>query len=492
MNGADRAGFVERFGSTFESSPWVAEEAWEEGPFDSVSELHAAMVRAVERAPAERQLGLIRAHPELAGSELRLTPESAAEQADAGLDRLDDEQAERLGRATSAYREKFGFPFVVCVREHTPESIIASAEARLASTPEKETRTALDEIAKVAALRLEESLGDGDRSKSAVVKGSDPLSGGDSDVEGVEYRIAYGKESVPVYRHNARPLSGIPEVPESRFTGRDNVVFAHEVSVDVHGDNFLPAYTRGDNSDVVATDSMKYFILRQAAEYEGATLEGYLAQLGRGFIDRYELMQEVRVSGRELPFSAVDVPGEEGFEPSAVLRQRQWSDHSVAELRYRREDGAPVLLEQLSGRVSLELLKTEGSAFTRFVRDEYTTLPERSDRPLFIRMDVHWEYADPADATADDVSRYVAGEQVRDVCAVVFHELVSESIQQLVHEMGSRLLERYPQLRSLDFVARNMTRDPYATGEDQAAPPTVFVPPFPAFGTIRLTMTRSA
>ena len=473
MIGADRAGFVERLGSTFESSPWVAEEAWEERPFGSVAELHAAMVRAVERAPSERQLALIRAHPELAGSELRLTPESAAEQTAAGLDRLDPDQAGRLARATAAYRERFGFPFVVCVREHSPESIIASAEARLASTAEAETRTALDEIAKIAALRLEESLGDG-------------------TVEGVDYRIAYGKESVPVYRHNARPLGGIPEVPESRFAGRANVVFAHEVSVEVHGDNFLPAYTRGDNSGVVATDSMKNFILRQAAEYEGATLEGYLAQLGRGFLDRYELMQEVLVSGRELPFSAVEVPGEDGFEPSPVLRRRQRSDHSVAELRYRREDSTPVLLDQLSGRVSMELLKTEGSAFTRFVRDEYTTLPERSDRPLFIRMDVHWEYADPADAIGDDVSRYVAGEQVRDVCAVVFHELVSESIQQLVHEMGARLLERYPQLRSLDFVARNMTRDPYPTGQDADAAPTVFVPPFPAFGTIRLTMTRDA
>ena len=156
MIGADRAGFVERFGSTFESSPWVAEEAWQEGPFGSVAELHAAMVRAVERAPHERQLALIRAHPELAGSELRLTPESAAEQADAGLDRLDRDQAERLASATSAYREKFGFPFVVCVREHSPASIIRSAEARLSSTPDEETRTALDEIAKIAALRLEE------------------------------------------------------------------------------------------------------------------------------------------------------------------------------------------------------------------------------------------------------------------------------------------------------------------------------------------------
>jgi urate oxidase len=86
----------------------------------------------------------------------------------------------------------------------------------------------------------------------------------------------------------------------------------------------------------------------------------------------------------------------------------------------------------------------------------------------------------------------VAGEQVRDVCAVVFHEFVSESIQQLVHEMARRLFERYPQLSSVDFVGRNMTRDPYAPAEAPDAKPTVYVPPFPAFGTIRLTMTRSA
>jgi urate oxidase len=164
----------------------------------------------------------------------------------------------------------------------------------------------------------------------------------------------------------------------------------------------------------------------------------------------------------------------------------------VAELRYGRANGEPVLVDHRSGRVNMELLKTEGSAFTRFVRDEYTTLPERSDRPLFIRLDVHWSYADPEDATGDDVSRYVAGEQLRDVCAVVFHEFVSESIQQLVHEMGKRLFDRYPQLAVLDFVGRNMTRDPYDTGGAAEERPTVFVPPFPAFGTIRLTMKRSA
>ena len=304
-------------------------------------------------------------------------------------------------------------------------------------------------------------------------------------MSGIDYEISYGKSSVPVFRHYATPLVGLAEVPESAFRGRDNVLFANEISVEVFGDNFLPAYTRGDNSSVVATDSMKNFILSQAREYEGATLEGYLARLGSGFLERYEQMHDVRVSGRELTFDATQVPGEGGFEASRVLRRRGSGEHSVAALRYGRAEAGSDLLEQRSGRVGMELLKVEGSAFTRFVRDEYTTLPERSDRPLFIGLDAHWSYADALDALGETPARYVAGEQARDVCAAVFDDLVSESIQQLVHEMGKRLLERYPQLSSVELAARNMTRDPY--GDDRK----VFVPPFPAFGTITLKMTRS-
>jgi urate oxidase / 2-oxo-4-hydroxy-4-carboxy-5-ureidoimidazoline decarboxylase len=466
LGGLDRDAFVEEVGFAFESSPWVAEAAWEERPFASLGALHEAMVRAVEHAPEERQLGLIRAHPELArGGDL--TPASAEEQASAGLDRAGQDERSRLERATGAYREKFGFPFVVCVREHTPASIVANAEGRLDRSPQQERETALREIAKIAALRLEDHIGAG------------PL-------PGIAYEISYGKASVPVYRHYATPLEGLPQVPESSFRGRDNVLFANEVTVEVFGDNFLPAYTRGDNSSVVATDSMKNFILGQAREYEGPTLEGYLARLGGGFLERYEQMQAVRVSAVELPFEPAEVPGEGGFEPSSVLRRRLTGEHSVAALRYAREGGGVALSEARSGRVAMELLKVEGSAFTRFVRDEYTTLPERSDRPLFIGLDVHWSYADPADALGDALERYVAGEQVRDVCAAVFHELVSESIQQLVHEMGKRLLQRYSQIGAVELAARNMTRDPY--GDDRK----VFVPPFPAFGTITLHMTREA
>jgi urate oxidase/2-oxo-4-hydroxy-4-carboxy-5-ureidoimidazoline decarboxylase len=456
----DREGFVAEVGFAFESSPWVAAAAWEERPFDSLDELHAAMVRAVERAPEERQLALIRAHPEL-GSGEALTAASAAEQAAAGL----DPQDARLRRAVSAYRERFGFPFIVCVREHTPAGIVANAEERLGQSPDQERVTALAEIAKIAALRLGDHVGYG-------------------AVSGIDYEISYGKSSVPVFRHHATPLAGLPDVPESAFRGRDNVLFANEISVEVFGDNFLPAYTQGDNSSVVATDSMKNFILSQGREYEGATLEGYLARLGSGFLERYEQMHEVRVSGRELPFEAAQVPGAGGFEASRVLRSRGSREHSVAALRYGRGEGGAELREQRSGRVQMELLKVEGSAFTRFVRDEYTTLPERSDRPLFILLDLHWSYGDPRDALGETPARYVAGEQARDVCAAVFDALVSESIQQLVHEMGKGLLERYPQLRSVELAARNMTRDPY--GDDRK----VFVPPFPAFGTITLEMTR--
>ena len=423
--------------------------------------MHAAMVQVVERADPERQVELIRAHPDLAGRAAlagELTPASSGEQASAALDRLPPEALDRLTAATEAYRERFGFPFVVCVREHTVESIIDAAERRLGSERDDEVRTALGEIGKIAALRLRDTLADG-------------------AVPGLEYEISYGKARVPVYRHYAAPLSVAP-VPESSFTGRTNSLFAAEVSVEVFGHNFLPAYTRGDNSNVVATDSMKNFIIRQALSFEGATLEGYLDHVGSGLLAKYEQMRALRMFGRELPFS----------EDSGVLHQRRHDDYSVAELRYDRGR----ITSHSCGRLGLELLKTKGSAFTRFVRDEYTTLPERSDRPLFIYLDVRWRYADVADALAADHARYVAGEQVRDVVAAVFDELVSESIQQLVHEMGRRVLERYPQLASVSFSARNLTRDPYAVPDDPDDDRKVFSDPFPAYGTIELTLTRRA
>src|SRR5215203_2180727 len=153
--------FVANFGGVFEESPWIAREAWESRPFGSVDALHAAMVWVVEHSPRAARLELIRAHPDLAGRAAiagALTPESTREQAAAGLDRLTPAQYERITALTAAYRERFGFPFVVCAREHTADSIIATAEARVGAAPDAEERRALVEIAKIARLRLDDLL----------------------------------------------------------------------------------------------------------------------------------------------------------------------------------------------------------------------------------------------------------------------------------------------------------------------------------------------
>jgi 2-oxo-4-hydroxy-4-carboxy-5-ureidoimidazoline decarboxylase len=155
----DRDDFVAYFGGVFEESPWIAREAWESRPFGSVDALHAAMVWVVEHSPRAARLELIRAHPDLAGKAAiagALTPESTREQAAAGLDRLTPAQYERITTLTAAYRERFGFPFVVCAREHTADWIIATAAARLEARSDEEEQTALSEIAKIARLRLDD------------------------------------------------------------------------------------------------------------------------------------------------------------------------------------------------------------------------------------------------------------------------------------------------------------------------------------------------
>jgi OHCU decarboxylase len=161
LNGLGREAFVAAVGPAWERSPWVAEQAWERRPFADLGALHGAMAAAVAAAPRERQLALIRAHPDLAGRAAiagELTDESTREQASAGLDRLTADEFERFHRLNAAYRTRFGFPFVVCVREHTRSSILDAFQRRLGHTAEEEVATALAEIARIARLRLEEKI----------------------------------------------------------------------------------------------------------------------------------------------------------------------------------------------------------------------------------------------------------------------------------------------------------------------------------------------
>jgi OHCU decarboxylase len=154
LNRLDRDGFVAAVGFAYEKTPWVAGVVWRLGPFASFSQLQSAMREAVEQAPIERQLELIRAHPELADRAVELTRSSSSEQAAAGLDRLSAQLRDRLLAANAAYRERFGWPFVICVSGRSGEEIVAAAERRLGNDPDAERSRALEEIFKIAALRL--------------------------------------------------------------------------------------------------------------------------------------------------------------------------------------------------------------------------------------------------------------------------------------------------------------------------------------------------
>jgi 2-oxo-4-hydroxy-4-carboxy-5-ureidoimidazoline decarboxylase len=158
LNGADRDGFVAILGGIFEHSPWVAEAVADARPFASVDDLHRAMASAVLGAPPEQQLALIQAHPELAGKEAAdgtLTAESRNEQAGAGLDRCSAQELARLRDLNCAYREKFGFPFVMAVKGRTKHEILQALTERLNSGRGEEFNRCIGEIAKIGRFRLD-------------------------------------------------------------------------------------------------------------------------------------------------------------------------------------------------------------------------------------------------------------------------------------------------------------------------------------------------
>jgi urate oxidase len=262
--------------------------------------------------------------------------------------------------------------------------------------------------------------------------------------------IHYGKDEVSVYRSDSvRSLWGA------------------EVRIDVFGDNFLPAYTEGDNSMVVATDTMKNFVHVAALEFEGEDLEAFAEHLGRRFLATYGHIERVGVGVRERPFA----------RRSDVLYQRLHDDYGVVELTMGRDGTA----DHRSGRAGLELIKITGSSFASFARDELTTLPEVRDRPLFVHLDVYWRYA--------DWGRRVSSETVRDAIAKTFDDFASMSIQHLVHEMGTRALARFAELAEISFEAQNRLWDTAQTSETDEKV-RVYTDPRPPFGMIGLVLRR--
>ena len=157
LNGEDRIGFVSAVGPAFEDSPWVAERAWDKRPFESIDALHDAMSSVVASARLDEQLSLLCAHPEL-GARATMSQASTREQAGAGLAALTSDEAERFRSLNSAYREKFGFPFLYAVKGRTAQDILDALERRLTSTRDTELYEALRQVYQIARFRLEEMI----------------------------------------------------------------------------------------------------------------------------------------------------------------------------------------------------------------------------------------------------------------------------------------------------------------------------------------------
>ena len=189
LNTVSEADFVAAMGDVYEQAPWVAQAVSKQRPFPTIAALHAAMMAAVRAAPLDQQLALINGHPDLAGKAARagaLTADSTAEQASAGLDRLSETEFTQFQRLNSAYREKFGIPFIICARRHGKASILQQFEHRSQNGKAAETKAALDEIFRIAALRL------------------------DQRIEAADHLAVHGRLSTHVLdTHSGRPAAGV-------------------------------------------------------------------------------------------------------------------------------------------------------------------------------------------------------------------------------------------------------------------------------------------
>ncbi|RAP78273.1 factor-independent urate hydroxylase [Paenibacillus montanisoli] len=302
--------------------------------------------------------------------------------------------------------------------------------------------------------------------------------------------LYYGKGDVLTYRTYAVPLVVAP-IPESAYRGDANVIFAHNVTFSVSGEALLGSFSEGDNSHVVATDSMKNFILRHAASYGGSTTEGFLAYAAEAFLERYPHIDEIEIRGARLPFETLPVGDAAGHRESGLVFRRSHNEHAQAALELKRApEGGAVRTGHLCGLEDVQLIKVSGSSFHGFIRDEYTTLPDSYDRPLLIYLNVYWRYTDIDDALDGARERYVAAEQIRDLAQSVFHAVQSPSIQYLVCQIGLQLLTRFPQLAEVRFESNNRTWETVVE-PDPLTHAGVYTEPRPPYGFQGFSLTRA-
>ncbi|MGF7050681.1 urate oxidase/2-oxo-4-hydroxy-4-carboxy-5-ureidoimidazoline decarboxylase [Paenibacillus sp. DS2015] len=471
--------FTEEFGGLFERSPWIAEQAWVKRPFLSLDHMFNVMKHLVLNWSAEQKLTLLRSHPDL-GTRLSMSSDSKNEQISAGLDSLDASLFAELERLNQAYTSKFSFPFIMAVKGQSPESIASTMNIRLSQSYDLEFDAALQEVVKIASFRLETWRQNHEIEGGSTMKSSTLF----------ERTMYYGKGDVWVYRSYAKPLTGVYAVPDSSFAGRPNILFGMNIKVAVKGEAFLTSFSKGDNTLIVATDSMKNFILRQAGHFEGATMEGFLEFASRRLLETYPQMTGVQMTADQVTFDSLPVVDGGGFVPSDLVFRYSQDEHATAAIEIVREGDEVCILNHFSGVADLKFIKVRGSSFAGFVRDEYTTLPETYDRPLFIFLSIGWRYEDALDGIDDVRGNYVDAQQVRDIAAALFHEQNSPSIQNLIYRIGLRILSSFPHLEEVWFESNNRTWETIVETIDDSEG-RVFTEPRPPYGFQGFSMTRA-
>ena len=278
-------------------------------------------------------------------------------------------------------------------------------------------------------------------------------------------RNYYGKGDVIVYRLNRDGNS-----PEGA-----SPVFGASVLMLIYGEAFWPTYTAGDNAGLIATDSMKNFIQRETLNFAGYDLEGLCLFLAEKFLNKYPQTEGVQVSADEIPYRHA-FGGNMAFEPAGTER-------ATACIELRRKGDALESVEVKSGLKGFRLLRLGGSAFAGFVRDEYTTLPEIVNRPLNMWLDLDWNYSAPA-------AGYSGGaitKRVRRMTHEVFQGFESGSIQEIIYQLGTKVLSEIPEIAEVNLEANNRTWDAVAeTGESLG----VFTDARPPYGCLGLSLRR--
>ena len=270
----------------------------------------------------------------------------------------------------------------------------------------------------------------------------------------------YGKADVTVYRL----------IRDGSVRPGSSAVFGANVKMLTWGGAFWPTYLRGDNTGLIATDSMKNFIQAHTFEFTDFGLENYCRFIGRRFLDTYPQVEGLQMTAVQLPYAGLE--GGVAFIPAGP-------DQAFARIEMTQER----VVSAVSGIQGFKLLRLRGSSFQGFVRDQHTTLPDRPSRVLHMWLDMEWSYANLDAAFSDGA---VTG-RVRAIVMDVFKSFESASIQQIIHKMGTRIFADIPEIAELRFEANNRTWDVVQERGEEFG---VYIDPAAPYGVLGLTLTR--